>query len=446
MNREDVQKLLGGYATGTLTPEERQALFAAALDDQELFDALAREQSLRDLLRDPAAKAQVLVALDAAPDAAPDNARVPWHRYGWWRPAAVAAAMAGIAVMVVVVTRKQDPPPAAERVVAQNRGPVGGGQGPGAEPGAPMARRTKPLVLPNRKPAAKLPELPAPPMVAAAPLPTPAETPSIIVASGHQAARRLSEPARFSTPENLAVRAEQMPRPIFRQPGQQLGQQLGQQPGQPGLRDSAAGSGGALQSRFLAANARLLFYGNPVAADAIGEKKAAKTTAANGTLASAGLTAVPAFHLGVRCSILRKQSGGETVEVGIETVLDAGEPIKLRIVPNDRGVLRVWEPGPNGGLRTVASGTAQPLQPFEVSLPDYALPGGRQLYVQFTRDGQAALTGAAPQSALLTLVRADLIQTVADEPEKATYVVNRFSDPATQQVLVPITLNYKQLR
>ena len=34
MNRDAIQKLLGGYATGTLTPEEQQALFAAALDDQ----------------------------------------------------------------------------------------------------------------------------------------------------------------------------------------------------------------------------------------------------------------------------------------------------------------------------------------------------------------------------------------------------------------------------
>src|ERR1019366_6497011 len=65
MSPEDIKKLLGGYATGTLTAEERQALFAAALEDQELFDALAREQSLRDLLRDPAARAQLLAALDA---------------------------------------------------------------------------------------------------------------------------------------------------------------------------------------------------------------------------------------------------------------------------------------------------------------------------------------------------------------------------------------------
>ena len=64
MSREEVQKLLGGYATGTLTAEEQQALFEAALEDQELFDTLAREQGLRDLLRDPPARAELLAALD----------------------------------------------------------------------------------------------------------------------------------------------------------------------------------------------------------------------------------------------------------------------------------------------------------------------------------------------------------------------------------------------
>ena len=62
MRPEDIRKLLGGYATGTRTAEERQALFEAALDDQELFDALAKEQPLRDLLEDPAARAHLLAA------------------------------------------------------------------------------------------------------------------------------------------------------------------------------------------------------------------------------------------------------------------------------------------------------------------------------------------------------------------------------------------------
>jgi len=36
MTQEEIHKLLGGYATNTLTEAERNALFAAALDDQEL--------------------------------------------------------------------------------------------------------------------------------------------------------------------------------------------------------------------------------------------------------------------------------------------------------------------------------------------------------------------------------------------------------------------------
>jgi hypothetical protein len=42
MSREEIQKLIGGYATGSLTAGEQQALFEAALEDQELFDELAR--------------------------------------------------------------------------------------------------------------------------------------------------------------------------------------------------------------------------------------------------------------------------------------------------------------------------------------------------------------------------------------------------------------------
>ena len=53
MSREEIQKLLGGYATDTLSEAERRALFEAALEDQELFDALAKEQALREVFEDP---------------------------------------------------------------------------------------------------------------------------------------------------------------------------------------------------------------------------------------------------------------------------------------------------------------------------------------------------------------------------------------------------------
>ena len=129
MSRDDIQKLLGGYATGTLTPEEQQALFAAALDDQELFDSLAREQSLRDLLRDPAAKAHLLTALDEKP--------APWWAT-WWKPAGLATAMAAVALLAVTVIRNG--PTVPERATVAVAKP----QGSEAAAEAPVQAREAP--------------------------------------------------------------------------------------------------------------------------------------------------------------------------------------------------------------------------------------------------------------------------------------------------------------
>lgn len=50
MTRDEIRGLIGGYATGSLSEAEQKLLFEAALDDQELFDELAREQALKELL------------------------------------------------------------------------------------------------------------------------------------------------------------------------------------------------------------------------------------------------------------------------------------------------------------------------------------------------------------------------------------------------------------
>jgi len=94
----EAEKLLGGYATGTLTEAERQILFTAALDHQPVFDALADEEALRELLSDPGAKAQLLAAL--AP-AAPPKVVPFWRRMGVLGAAAslILAATAGLAYL-----------------------------------------------------------------------------------------------------------------------------------------------------------------------------------------------------------------------------------------------------------------------------------------------------------------------------------------------------------
>ena len=95
MSREEIQKLLGGYATDTLSEAERRTLFEAALEDQELFDALAKEQPLREVLQDPAARRQLIEALGPARE--PFAARA-WH---WLRQPAVLAMAGGAAVLLI---------------------------------------------------------------------------------------------------------------------------------------------------------------------------------------------------------------------------------------------------------------------------------------------------------------------------------------------------------
>jgi hypothetical protein len=147
MTRQQAEKLLGGYATGTLTDEEKSALFSAALEHQELFDALADEEALRELLADPAARHRLLNGL-------PERRRP--RRF--WQPIYIglAASLAGAAILGVGLlwnssTPKpvkrittliptpavpEPPSPSAEIVPAQPPGPI--------QKTKPPAPRTRP--------------------------------------------------------------------------------------------------------------------------------------------------------------------------------------------------------------------------------------------------------------------------------------------------------------
>jgi hypothetical protein len=93
MTRDEIRQLLAGYATNTLTETERQVLLEAALDDQELFNALQQEQALKDLLADPGSRAQIRQALEK-----PRSVRPRWWT---WTAAASAAAAACLIVAVI---------------------------------------------------------------------------------------------------------------------------------------------------------------------------------------------------------------------------------------------------------------------------------------------------------------------------------------------------------
>jgi hypothetical protein len=109
MNHEQARKLLGGYATNSLTEAERKALFEAALDDQELFDALQQEDALKELLADPVSRNQVQQALAQSPV----SGAAWWSRWRVW--GGVAGAVAA-AVMIIAVIRSNEPPKEMARV------------------------------------------------------------------------------------------------------------------------------------------------------------------------------------------------------------------------------------------------------------------------------------------------------------------------------------------
>jgi hypothetical protein len=156
MRPDQIHKLLGGYATGTLTAEERQALFEAALEDQQLFDALAREQSLRDLLGDPAAKAQLLAALGEAPATWRQRAA----RWMWGHAVGVAAVACLVAMAGYMFRQARFTPPRVMMVATQPTT---------VDVTAPRTAPTPPRRVFDlnsvRQAAARPPEMPAPPFL-----------------------------------------------------------------------------------------------------------------------------------------------------------------------------------------------------------------------------------------------------------------------------------------
>jgi hypothetical protein len=468
MNRDTIQKLLGGYATGTLTPEEQQALFAAALDDQELFDALAREQSLRDLLRDPAARAQVLTAIDSTMDTAAPRwyqtrrYQTRWYKTGWWLPAAAAVAMAGIGLMAVVAVRRQAHAP-APAMVAELKPAAPVPAPPLADSGG-TARRTEPRPRLGSRGSSTSGSVAVKPRAMAQPraMPQPRPGPAgISVVAGVPGLELPPAPAvnspievRADQPALVtAARKDEAAQPLFTPAPYVQNQQ------QPAMFQAAASN----ESKTLDGplNARLLFYANPVelSAGSVGrleiasgqesKKKAApaQMRAASGMVAAKSVASAAA-HPGVRCSILRKQPNGEFAEVALDTVLDGGEAVTLKFVPNGYGYLVIWEMGLDHEWRTLAKGAAEPYKAFETPLPNAGAnglvrgSGPRQLYVQFTRNAPAGL-GAASFQTLVTQAPAKPTQAAAEVPDPATYIVNSASDPSSPSLMFIIWLHYK---
>src|SRR6185437_11972073 len=117
MTPDRARELLGGLASGILTPEERQTLFEAALHDQTLFNEVADELEFSAFLQSPETRAQLANRIDVEPE----RPRRWALRPAWLSLAGVLAA--SVVLFVVVFHRPgQVPAPATEisSPVAQN--------------------------------------------------------------------------------------------------------------------------------------------------------------------------------------------------------------------------------------------------------------------------------------------------------------------------------------
>jgi hypothetical protein len=234
MTPRELEKLLGGYAAGSLSEEERGALLRASLEDQQLFDVLADEEAMRDALADPVFRGRMRALLRAGeepgwteavaarrvaarPAYRSERPREEEHkeekaRRSWWFgwPVAAMAAAAGAVVLVLTLGPWRDgrekplaqmarvePPQAekapepeaakeapAKRVASEGRAsrPKVAEAGPAAEAGAGRPREEKAAEF-SAPATAAAPAAPAPP-------PAPAERPApMMKAASNEMAR-----------------------------------------------------------------------------------------------------------------------------------------------------------------------------------------------------------------------------------------------------------------
>jgi hypothetical protein len=500
MSPEDIKKLLGGYATDTLTTEERQALFVAALEDQELFDALAHEQSLRDLLRDPAARAELAELLSALDSPATRPVGVwQWLR----RPMVAGLATAGVAAIAIVAvwqgTRMASVKPSAQRViVAELKRPelspapstVPTATAPASQPAAATRHKDAGAVAAvmadkETAPAVALPsgrleadssaELMKQERAVIATTPAPARQAEESMRA--QIAPAPAEPmadkkkALASAPplrqfDAGGLRAKTAPAPAAPAADNQAVAALTPPPPPPAPTAPAAVPAvlarkaetdaapaapqvglttGTLQAN-LSLDARALFYLDQTApvANALVQpgggggaaqpptfrtapRKDEPAPVAKGATVLVPPIAAPTPPLGLRVSILRGQS-----EVDLTTVLDPGETVRLKLIPNADGFLYVAE-----GTRTVARGRAHRLQPFETPVLRFRRSGQKQLTVLLSRRPRTV----APLP-LDSLARDDLVRS-SPGPERATYIVAGPRQAGAQELVVPVTLTYR---
>ncbi len=468
MSEHDLEKLLGGFAANTLTPEEKQTLYIAALQDQQLFNTLADEQALKELLSDPDVRRKLLASLEqkSASGAGSSLSWLDWFR----RPAGLALAgglsAAALAVVLGVRIYQDSLRYAAESTATEDTEP--------APPSAPMPQavepqaKTKESLAPaiNRQKKDTLIDKPAL-QEQSMPPPSKNERVSDVARDSlKQRSRQEEVRSQAETPvaalsrsaEGVTSSADQKPAASAALPATT--------PEPEQIQTPAAGRVAATFTPAL--GARALFYGKePGRADtrsmAKEQEQAIKPLAESAPqanqperkperlshLGKAAGTIAQLKPLGLRYSFVVREIDGQEREVDTATASKSTHPVFLTAEANQNAHLQVW--------KTVGSSTPQLLWPGkETGQISLKLTAGQREQIPLQReDGPITLTARLSlvpfeptmkhETAMFDRLSPNQLQesiTASNRTgtqEHATYVVNQDTSSGAQ-VTINITL------
>ena len=426
MAEHELEKLLGGFSADTLTAEEREQLYAAALHDQHLFNALADEQALKDLLADPAVRRKLLHALAQPPGA---RGWRSWLERFASRPglAWVGGAVVGVfAVILGLNVYQQSLRQASESAALEEGRPPDGSTAP---------QSTPPMQAPPEDREAKRSKA-APPADSA---PKDALTKSL----NTRERTDVSPP-----PEESRSGVEKGER--REPPRQKESQKLAKSTEEPELDvhiHAQSGEGAATGP-----SARALFYGQIPASevDVRAQEKEAKSAQKTDRFAL-GRTAPerPSVvkPLALRYSFVIRESNGQEREVDMAMAATDAGMVTLKFESNQDAYVQIWRragdslpellfPAKETGHISLKTAAGQPQQMTVPGASDRLIVRlSRVPFGPITRQ-EAVMTGRGSSGQV-----AELSSTTA---EQATYVAN--PDPSAAELALEIPLNTRTTR
>ncbi len=473
MSEHDLEKLLGGFAADTLTPEEKKALYATALQHQQLFNALADEQALKELLADPDVRRRLLASLEqkGSSGAGGSLAWLDWFR----RPAGLAFAggltAAALAVVLGIRIYQDSLKQAAQSVATEEMKPSAppNPMPPALQPAPPQVAEPQARVKENIAPAIDLAKKDA-----LVDKPTKRERSAPPPSKEERASDAASQDLKQQS-EHEEVRGQaETPVDAFSKTAEEVaGKKLAKTSAPPAA--SAPGPVQAPANAPLAGalspalSARTLFYAGDATRQDTGttapeKERAMKPLAESAPQANrlerkmdqsaragkAAGTAAQLKPLGLRYGFVVRGTDGQDREVDAATASKRTDPVHLTVEANQDAYLQIW--------KTVGSSTPQLLLPEkdtgQISLK---IAAGQRRNIPLS-------TGSEPVTLTVRLSRVpfgpitrqeaamfdrpspnqlqEFITTggLTDSQEQATYVVNQ--DPAsTAQISVEIPLS-----